>query len=113
MKYIEYINEHSEFNFDWCKPYTNNDLTHTLVMYDGIASDIDTPDTTMHRYGGGDFEAALETLAREVNENYELFSGYTDTEIALDAMHETGCAHCPFRHECEAMQADMDDADYR
>lgn len=110
MTYLDYMNEHPDANFEWCKPYTNDAETHYLVIYDGIANSIDTPDMTAHRYGGSDFEAALETLAREVNPDYELYSGYSDQKIALDRMHEIGCWHCPFRDECEAMGEDLDDA---
>ena len=67
----------------------------------------------MHRYGGGEFEEALEQLAREVNSDYDLYSGYDDTHIALQSMHEIGCWHCPFRDECEAMGEEVSSTDNR
>ena len=112
MTYLEYMKEHPTENFSWCKCYTNADETHYLVMHDGIADSISTPSTIAHRYGGCDFEAELETLAREVNPDYDLYADWTDEHIALEAMHEIGCWHCPFRNECEAMGDDMSETDY-
>ena len=113
MTYLDYMREHTDENLSWCKPYTNDDETHFLVMYDGIAGSIDTPNITAHRYGGSDFEAELEKLAREVNAHYDLYSGWDDTHIALEAMHEVGCWRCPFRDECEAMGEEISATDYR
>ena len=106
MKYLDYMSNNPDANFDWCKPYSDGNNRY-LIIYDGIANAIYTPDTTAHRYDGYSFDEALEVLAREVNPYYDLHIGYTDKEIALMAMHETGCASCPFRHECEAMMEEV------
>lgn len=113
MKYLDYMKQNPEQNFTWCKPYTNDSETHYLVVYDGIAHSIETPDITAHRYGGGNFDETLEQLAREVNPDYDLYSGYDDTYIALQSMHEIGCWHCPFRDECEAMGEEVSATDNR
>ena len=113
MKYIEYMQENPTEGFNWCHCYTNAAETHYLVMYDGTANSISTPNSTAYRYGGCDFDSELETLAREVNPNYDSYTGYNDSKIAIDAMHVVGCWHCPFRDECETMGEEMDDTDYR
>lgn len=112
MTYLKYMEQNPAANFPWCKPYTNDEQTHFLIVYDGLANSIETPTATAHRYGGSDFNAELETLAREVNPDYDYYSGYGDQKIALDMMHEIGCWHCPFRDECEAMGEEMASTDY-
>ena len=113
MTYREYMEANRHENFSWCKPYADDTETHFLIVYDGIASSISTPYITAHRYGGCDFEAELEALARDVNPDYDLYSGYNDQQIAMERMHEIGCWHCPFRDECETMGEEMDETDYR
>lgn len=113
MTYMDYMREHPEENFSWCKCYTNPEETHYMVMYDGLLNCINTPSVIAYRYGSHDFDAEIETLAREVNEDYDLYSEWDDIHIALDAMHEIGCWHCPFKDECEAMGEEMSETDWR
>lgn len=113
MKYLEYMESHDGENFSWCKPYTDGNEERFLIMYDGIANSIDTPDGVFYRFDGSDFDTALEALARNVNPDYDLFIGYNDQQLALIKMHEVGCSKCPFRYECDTMMEDVSDDDYK
>lgn len=113
MKYIDYMNEHPTENLCWCKPYTNDDETHYLIMYDGKPEVIITPNIEAWRYDGSLTEAIMEQFAREVNPGYETYSHWSDTHIALEAMREIGCHYCPFKNDCDPMIEEMDQSDYR
>lgn len=118
MTYREYFDqpEHRTENFSWCTPYTCTTDTgdYSLVMHDGEVNAIKTPTGTAYQWGTLD-DNTLEQFARDVNANYDAMSteGCTDLEIALDAMQEIGCIHCPFCDNCETMGEEMSDIDYR
>lgn len=112
MKYSEYFEEHDTENFVWCIPFTDRTESYFIVVHDGLVDSIATPDIVAYRYGSVDFDALLEQVAREVDPNYDLYSGYSDLQIALGVMHGVGCYHCPFKEECEAYNSDMEDCDY-
>jgi hypothetical protein len=110
MTYLEYMMDHGTENLSWCRPYTNDDETYFLIMYDGEALEIHAPGYEGHRYDGT-LRIYMEQFARELaGDNYDLYSGYTDEQIALEYLHECGCASCPARHVCEAMNETMEDA---
>ena len=50
-------------------------------------------------------------LAKELNENYDLYQGWSDTHILLDALREVGCDNCPFKADCEAVNEIVEDED--
>ena len=106
MKYIEKM-ERNE-NLSWCKPYVDDSGEYALIMQEGKAICIKTPYGTAYEYGTLD-DAALEEFARAVNPDYNLYSGWDDTHIALEAMHPVGCFFCPFKDECEAVNEKVDD----
>ena len=111
MTYREYFQQHEEENISCCRPFTDDSETYYLIQYDGEIESAKTPDGTYHRspvYGQRLDGSVIESIARAVNEQYDNYSGWTDEHIALEAMHEIGCAHCPFRDECEAMNEEMD-----
>lgn len=113
MTYMEYMNEHPDENFTWCKPYTNDSEDCYLIMYDGEAQEIHSPGIDAYRYDGS-LRLHMEEFARLLAGNdYDLYKGYTDEHIALQYMHECGCASCPSRHACETMLKEMEDTDYR
>ena len=113
MTYAEYFMEHDNENFSWCKPYADKTGEYMLVMHDGELSALSSPDTIAYRYDGSITDQIIEQFAKSVNPDYSMFKGYTDTQIALFAMHETGCFHCPFKDDCSAMGEEMQDTDYR
>lgn len=113
MTYLDYMLEHEDENFSWCKPYVSDDGEYAIVMYSGTPEDIRTPSGDAHRYNGTLNERTLQEFARAVNPDYDQYHDWTDEHIALDAMHETGCAYCPWRDECEAMYETMGENDYR
>lgn len=113
MTYLDYANDHPDFHPAWCVPFSDDSEERFLIIHDGLASMIESPEVTSVR--GEllcDFDSDLGAFAQAVNPDYDAYSGYTDQQIAMMAMHETGCAACPFRHECEAMSAEMDETDY-
>lgn len=113
MTYLDYANENPDFHPAWCQPYADSDEERFLVVHDGLASLIDSPEVTSVRGEDlCDFESDLGALAQTVNPDYDLYTGYTDQQIALMKMHEIGCSACPFRYECETMAAEMDETDY-
>ena len=104
MKYLEYMNEHPTENLGWCKPYTDKNENKYLVIYDGEVSGIKTETAEVTTLDGRwELEKALGELARKVTKDYDLYSGYSDKELALIAMHEVGCADCPWKYDCDAM----------
>lgn len=108
----DYFEEHDGENLSWCKPYTDTSGDYWLVMHDGEPEQIDSPSMTTDRWSRVN-EVQLELFAREVNPDYDLYSGWSDHHIALDVMHETGCFHCPFFDECQVMGERMEDGDNR
>ena len=114
MTYREYMEKHPDKNFCWCKPYVNNEETHYLIVYDGIAEAISSPSVEVHRCDGSiQFDEWMETFAREINPDYDLYHCWSDQHIALEMMHECGCCSCPFKYECEVMGEEIEDTDYR
>ena len=104
MKYRDYMEVHCDENLDWCKPYVSDKSDeYCLIMYDGEPDAVIMPDGTFYRYNGSLTDEVMEAFARAVNSDYDLHSGYDDWLIALRAMHEVGCASCPFSDDCEAM----------
>lgn len=102
MRYLDYMEEHPGENLEWCRPYTDGNDNY-LIMYDGgpLGIKTETEEVTERR----ELEYGMEGFARKVNKDYDLYSGYSDAEIALDAMHEVGCFDCPWKWDCDAMGA--------
>lgn len=107
MTYRDYHNDHPTENLGWCCPFTDgkgawlaeqSSTDGTIMFPDG--SECTTTNTKK-----------LRDFAKLVNPNYDMYLGYTDYEIALDAMHETGCAHCPWNAVCDAMDEELGESD--
>ena len=99
MKMYEKMS-HTE-NLGWCKPYTTSDGRFAVAVCEG--------DIVSMLIKGVDIDTTPETikaLAATINEDYSLYRGCSDCDIALDAMTETGCASCPWRDCCECMVCD-------
>ena len=107
MKYTEYMKLHESENLSWCKPYTDETGKYVLVMCDGKPSSMHSPSQEVFCHNGTLTDDAMKQFAREVNPYYDLYNGWDDCHIALDAMHEVGCASCPWRENCEAMREEM------
>lgn len=100
-------------NFSFCKPCYNDSGDYALVMFDGELSAIKTPDLVAYRYDGTLTDEVMQQFAKAVNPNYDLYSGYNDIHIALEAMHPVGCAYCPFKDDCEIMGEEISEPDNR
>ena len=49
--------------------------------------------------------ASVHTAAKEANADYDLYSGWSDDHILLEAMGaEIGCEDCPYRQVCDIWQ---------
>ena len=104
-------------NMSWCKPYISEDERYALAINEGEiitiqidGRDIDWDDKEPIYGGYRCSKALLQRLARFVNPDYDMYKGYTDTYIILDALEERGCAECPWRDECDAMIEEDDEA---
>ena len=111
MTYLEHFEKMPVIeNMEWCKPFMDMETEdYILIQHDGEIISAKTPDGIFHRYNGTLTADIMENIAKTVNSNYNSYHGYTDEQIALDAMIETGCTNCPFRHECEAVNEEMEE----
>ena len=97
MLYRDYMKTHETENLSWCRPFTDNNGNYIVIyetdcMIHSKAQSINCPT-----------EKQLSKFAKTVNPYYDDYNGYTSEEIITDAMQETGCFHCPFFHDCAAM----------
>ena len=107
--YGEYMAEHPEENMSWCRPYVSDDGRYAVAVNEGEIIEAITPEGHLPvGYLSPLTEDEIEKLAREIDPEYELYSGWTDTEIILNKLHETGCASCPFFGKCDAMSQEME-----
>jgi len=113
MTYLDYMLEHEDENMDWCKPYVSDDGEYAIVMYSGHPESIRTPSGDAYRYNGTLNERTLQEFARAVNPDYHPNRGWSDEYMAIEPLHETGCASCPWRDECEAMYETIGETDCR
>lgn len=96
----EYLKNHENENLSWCKPYADKSGDYLLILQDKKLIAIKTPEGVLTK---PDFLTRLK-LAQKINPDFDEYVGCSSTTIMLDAMHETGCAHCPyFENGCEAM----------
>ena len=109
----EYMVEHNTENFSWCKPYVDTTGNYAIVMHDGIPESAVINGVTYYRYNGELTDEIITEIAKAVNPDYDLYSGYNNYQIAIMAMQETGCAHCPFFEDCSAMGEEMTETDNR
>lgn len=101
--YRDLAEEDESMNLGWCKPYVSADGSHVLILHDGEVESIFSPAVRAYRWNGSLTDEVMAAFAREVNPYYDDYQGWTDLHIALEAMQETGCWHCPWRDDCDAM----------
>ena len=107
MTYRDYFEQHCDQNIGWCKPFTDKNEEYFLIQYDGEIISAKTPAGIYHRYDGTLTADTMESIARAVNNGYYCYRGWTDEHVALDVMHEIGCAQCPFHDTCEAYNEEV------
>ena len=92
-------------NLDWCRPYVDESEKYYLVMTEGRVNGMYGPGIKdcADCETGEEEDENLKKLAQSVNKDYDLYSGWGDAHIAMEAMTETGCTSCPFFGICEAM----------
>ena len=113
MTYLEKMEREGKYNenMSWCKPFVDKTGEYFLIQHDGEIKSAKTPNGSFHLCHG-DFasEQAMQAFALAVNNGYySYYRGMTDEDIALDAMSETGCLNCPFRHECESVNEEIEE----
>ena len=97
-------------NLSWCRPYVSKDENCFVVVCNGkISGCIINNENVGYILPSTDVAAIAHRLAVAVNPDYAEYNGYSDLEIALDAMTEIGCADCPFRDDCDAMWEDEEE----
>lgn len=106
MKYMQYFESHEDQNMEWCAPYRDKTGEYVFCINEGVVDAIHTPE--------GDFftrdaKKKIEDFARQVNPDCDMYEGYSPMHIALDVMREVGCASCPWRHDCDAMDEEIPD----
>lgn len=96
-------------NLSWCRPFTTKHKNLWVIVKEGKIEAIH--ELFGHIYFGQPYafvnpsENLIAEFARIYNKNYYANKDYfTPTEILLDVLYEKGCADCPFRDECEAME---------
>ena len=110
MTYLERFEKMLDVeNMEWCAPFSDRNEDYFLIKHDGEIISAKTPDGIFHRYNGTLTPEVMESIARAVNNRYYCYHGWTVEQIALDVMEENGCVNCPFRHECEAVNEEMEE----
>lgn len=109
MTYREYMDEHRDENMSWCKPYVSDSgsVCVAVTVLDGGISQIliDGEETAVTADN-------IQSTAKLVNDDYDLYSGWSDTHILLDGnISERGCAECPYNAFCQQMDEEMDGDD--
>lgn len=107
MTFRDYF-ETADENMEWCRPYISENERVKLIVMGGIESliiddkeyDTITPDL-IHK-------AAL--IATDGD--YDLFSGYSDTDLIIMCSEEQACYECPWFDECQAMDEIIDEPIY-
>lgn len=91
----------SRENLGWCKPLKHKSENVIIAVNEG---------TIVSVLVDGEEQSCsitselIKKLAQRLNEDYEEYQGYSDTEILLEAdFEELGCADCPWFDVCEAM----------
>lgn len=111
MTYLEYMTEHPEENLSWCRPYINDAEDSWMILCDGKVTEVHAPGID-GRSWDGTMQEALPRFARHLaGDDYDLYEGYTDDEIATNYLHCCGCASCPARHRCDAMTEQVEDGE--
>ena len=104
-----YMEHHPDENLYWCKPISFLDGKVIIADADagicGIRIDGEDIMPDVHDvYSTGYSDAIMERVARLVNESYDLYSGWDNEHIIMEADHEEhGCAACPWFSVCDAM----------
>ena len=107
--YRDYMRENPDENLTWCCPYVTDDGRYAVAVNEGEIIEAVTPEGHLPEGHLSPLTAQeIEALARAVNPDYDLYEGWDDTYITLQAMHKTGCADCPFFERCDAMDQRMD-----
>lgn len=100
MKFYENM-EYGE-NLEWCRPISCKEGKVISTQNEGRIVSL--------RIDGEDVDATSENItraARIVSANYDEESeDYNDVEIIVNNGAEIGCAACPWRDVCEAMDID-------
>ena len=109
MTYGDYMLDHPEENLYWCRPYFSADGRYAIAVNEGEIIEAVTPDGHMPEGHVSPLtKDEIHTLAQAVNPDYSMCRGYTDEELIYQVMREGACADCPFFHQCDAMQQEME-----
>ena len=93
-------------NLNWCKPLSFKDGEIVLSVCEGEIVGCQIGGEEHSEFCG--FKADLTPLAKLVNDSYDYYSGWEDTHIILDAVHEElECRDCPCFGFCEAMDEEV------
>ena len=101
MKQLEYMEEHPAENLNWCRPFIKGN--NFLILTDGYPTVISLDGKIIEDPADDDVQA----LAKIVCEDYDDFDGWSDISIATCNMVERGCADCPMKNDCEAMEVEI------
>lgn len=87
-----------------CTAYTTTDRRITAAVMAGQLIALRIDDRVF--LTAADITARLEEAARIANADYDDYEGWDDLHILLDGdVHELRCTDCPWRNECEEVEA--------
>lgn len=118
MTYRDYFNAHTSENLSWCKTMVTSDGGVVVTMVECEISDIIVDDAALapqkrlgliKRFSDAQLRAVARLLDEDADERMEHRWSATELICGSDALHEIGCANCPYYGECEAMDAEYED----
>ena len=98
MTYREKLSAENE-NLGWCKPLSFANGKVIAAINEGSVDSIQIEGKTIPAT-----DENIRTAAKIANESYDLYKGWNDTNILLDAeSEELPCRLCPWFGICDAM----------
>ena len=97
MKLIDKMNYDEDMS--WCKPYVSTDGKVWAIECNGKIETIKNGDEIVDH----PTEEYIAKVARQINEDFDYYRGYSAEYILMDAMKKCGCWQCPFKIDCDAV----------
>lgn len=102
-------------NLGWCKPISFNGGEIVIALNEGAVVSIqdhgeDVPTQYIGNCVCGYTDDQIKAVARRVNGDYDLYSGWDDVHILLEGGgEELPCRECPWFGICAAMDEEVEE----